>query len=112
MAYSPPDRVSAATPIGLCAEPRDNVRQARVVALHLGGRRPGRLDVLAVDGALPEPLLAGPTDGDRIAHRGAVAEHEVEPPLARADEDRAGLNRGVEGDHLAGARRARRRCQN
>src|SRR5262249_54617912 len=37
------------------------------------------------------PGVAGLADGDGIAQRLPVAEHEVEPPLRRADYDGAGL---------------------
>src|SRR5262249_28114819 len=52
---------------------------------HLPGRRPVR--PLALVGHLVDaaPSVAGLADGDGIAQRLPVAEHEVEPALRRAD---------------------------
>src|SRR5262249_43548601 len=57
----------------------DHVRQRRLVALDLGGWRPGRAQLLAADIGRARPLLADPADADRIAHGLAVAEHVIEP---------------------------------
>src|SRR5262245_60261603 len=59
----------------------DHVRQRRLVALDLGGWRPGRAQLLAADIGRARPLLADPADADRIAHGLAVAEHVIERPL-------------------------------
>src|SRR3954469_17632414 len=101
MAYSPPESVMAATPIGLLGAPPGIT--CRVVRFDLGGRRPGGLHVLALHLRLPLPLLAGPAHRHRVADRRAVPEHQVQLPLCRLDHKRAGLNLAGVAHHLAGA---------
>src|SRR5690606_30146272 len=79
-----------------------HVGQSGIVAPDLRGRRPGGPDILAVDPCLPEPLLAGPADGDPVAQGGAVAAHEVEPALRSLDDDGARRDTALEGHDLAG----------
>src|SRR4051794_41310448 len=47
IAYSPPESVMAATPIGLLGAPPGHIRQVRVVGPHLGGRPPSPPHLLA-----------------------------------------------------------------
>src|SRR5207253_3071062 len=80
----------------------DHVGERGLVALDVLRRRPGRLDVLAVDAGLAGPLLARHADADRIANGGAVAVDEIEPPLMGAHHHGAARNaRVAERDHLA-----------
>ena len=65
-------------------------RQLRVLAQHLSGRRPRRIDALRGDlqRSLPAALLTG--NGDRIADRFAGLGDPVEAAVAEAHDDLAG----------------------
>jgi hypothetical protein len=80
----------------------DDVGQARIVAADLVRRRPGRVDMLALDRGAALPLPAGPPDPDRIADRLAVAHDEVELALVRAHDDGARPLRTLVGHERAG----------
>jgi hypothetical protein len=67
----------------------NHIRQRRLVAFDLGGRRPCRPQLLAGDEGGAGPLLAHSTDADRIAHGLAIAEHVIERPLAGLHHNRA-----------------------
>src|SRR5436853_364391 len=49
------------------APARNNIRQPRLVAPDVGGRRPGRVQLLTADHGRTGPLLADSADTDRIA---------------------------------------------
>src|SRR5262249_20595195 len=76
-------------------------RQIGPTLQHLPGRRPVR--PLALGGHLVDaaPGLAGGAYGDGIAQCLAVAEHEIEPPLRRADHNGARLLIGGIADNPA-----------
>src|SRR5262245_6592401 len=76
-------------------------RQIGPTLQHLPGRRPIR--PLALVGHLVDaaPGVAGLADGDGIAQRLAVAEHEIKSALGCADHDGAGLLIGGIAHHLA-----------
>src|SRR5689334_9717460 len=106
MAYSPPESVMAATPIGLLgAPPGITSGRAGLSALTSAGGVQAGLDELAADPSLALPLLAGAIDRDGVADRLAAAEHEIELPFSRLDHDRAGLDLTVVAHHLAGTGR-------
>src|SRR5262249_8188478 len=80
---------------------RHMTRQIGPTLQHLPGRRPVR--PLALVGHLVDaaPGVAGLADGDTIAQRLPIAEHEVEPALRGADYDGAGLLIGGMAHHPA-----------
>src|SRR5215211_1861170 len=105
MAYSPPESVMAATPIGLLgAPPGITSGSAGLSALTSAGGVQAGCTYLPFTRALP-CHCAGPTLRHRVADRLAVAEHEIEPPFSRLDHDRAGLKLSVVAHDLAGANR-------
>src|SRR5215212_1140751 len=95
MAYSPPESVMAATPIGLLGAPPGITSGSAGLSALTSAGGVGRLHVLAADLGLALPLLAGPTHCHRVADRLAAPEHEIELPLGGLDHDRAGLNLGI-----------------
>src|SRR5215211_8845792 len=106
MAYSPPDSVSAATPIGLLGEPPAMTFGRRGLSrlTSAGGDHAGRT-CLPSTARCPNHCLPGRPTADGVAERGAVAEHEVEAAFAGPHDDRAGPHTGLERDHLTGVRR-------
>src|SRR4029079_6068741 len=66
-------------------------RQIGLAGDHFRGRRPGRPFGLAGDGLRARPGEAVAADADAVAHRLAVAEHEVEVRIRHIDND--GANR-------------------
>src|SRR5829696_8009876 len=69
MAYSPPETVMAATPIGLLGAPPGITSGRLGLSAFFSRGCPGRLHVLAVHLSLALPLLAGPTNRHRVADR-------------------------------------------
>src|SRR5690349_7364452 len=63
---------------------------------HLAGRRPARPGALVLDTAAAAPGEAVTTDAAAIAHRLAVAQHQIEEAVRRIDDDGAGNFRGRE----------------
>src|SRR5690606_23291251 len=81
----------------------NDVGQAGIVALDLGRRRPGRIDLQLLDIFDAAPLLAGLADGDGVADRLARRDDVIELPLAGADHDGAGVEAPVvHSDDLTG----------
>src|SRR5215510_8071200 len=66
-------------------------RQIGASPEHLHGRRPARPFALGADALDAAPAEAGAPDADAVTQRLAIAEHEIEPPLAGSDHDRARL---------------------
>src|SRR5258708_21410824 len=66
-------------------------RQIGPTVQHLPGRRPVRPLALVAHLVNAAPGVAGSAYGDGIAQCLAVAEHEIEPPLRRADHNGARL---------------------
>src|SRR5689334_6927269 len=66
-------------------------RQIRPTPQHLRGRRPGWPFALGAHALHAAPAEALASNADAVAQRLAVAEHEIEAPLAGPDHDRAGL---------------------
>src|SRR5215212_2521660 len=94
MAYSPPDRVMAATPIGLLgAPPGITSGSFGLSALTSAGGVQAGCTYLPLTRALP--LLAGASNRHGIAECFAASEHEVEPPLSGLDHDRTRLDLAV-----------------
>src|SRR5712671_7800676 len=89
-------RYIARAPRGVVDAAGHMARQVRPAMQHLRGRRPVRPFPLGADLADAAPGEAVATHADGIAQRLAVAEHEIEPALRRADDDGAGfLTAGV-----------------
>src|SRR5690606_17165074 len=68
---------------------------------HRRPRRPYRPLALGADARRALPFETFAADADAVAHRLAVAEHEVEMLFAGIDDDRAGLFAGLVVDRLA-----------
>src|SRR5215210_5168453 len=75
MAYSPPESVMAATPIGLFGAPPGITSGNVGLSAFFGRGCPRGLDVLAVHLSLALLLLSRATHRDRVADRLALPEH-------------------------------------
>src|SRR5215831_7094766 len=83
--------IDRACPHRIVRAARHMVREIGPAVQHLVRGCPVRPLALVAHLADATPGVAGGAYGDGIAQRLAVAEHEVEPALRRADHDRAGL---------------------
>src|SRR5712692_1796234 len=98
MAYCPPLRVIAATPIGFLGDPPGITSGSCGLSCltSAGGDQAGCTYLPSME--------VWPAHGDRIADRATVAEHIIEPSLAGPDHDGAGSAIVAERDHFAGMR--------
>ena len=80
--------------------PGNDGRHVRLVTPHFAWRRPGRVEILAVDLGGAGPLLAGPADADRVAHGLALTDNEIEPALIGLDHDGSRRIVAAETDHI------------
>ena len=86
-------------------------RDAWFIPNDFGWRRPGGLDVLAVDLRPASPLLACPANAHRITQRMTITDHVIKPPLACLHHDRAGRIISPKRDLLPCFGRSRSNCR-
>src|SRR5215208_807324 len=108
IAYSPPDRVKAATPIWLFGAPpgMTSGRSGLSSRTSSGGDHAGRR-CLPATATWPTHCLAGRPTGDRVAHCTSILDDEVETALSSLNDNGARRDAGREGHHVASSGDAR-----
>ncbi len=101
MRYTVPPRYMARAPSGLPGPPASVARQIGLAGDHFRRRGPIRPLRLLGDGLGARPGEAVAADADAVAHRLAIAEHQVEIGVRGIDDDGAGRLAGRIGDDLA-----------
>ena len=84
----------ARTPSRSRGWPPAHRREAWIFAPNLGGRRPHRVDPLAVHMRDAGPTGLSDRSADRVGDRPLLGQDLIEPALAESDDDGAGLDAG------------------